>query len=60
MLKLFVRTQHLIQSMMKDESGQDLVEYALLGALVAVSCAAALPAFASAITAQFTAIAKAL
>jgi len=55
MLKLSVKTRLLIESM-KDESGQDLVEYALLGALIAVACAAALPAFATAINAQFTAI----
>lgn len=59
MLKLFVKAQHIIE-FVKDESGQDLVEYALLGALVAVTCAAALPAFAAAINAQFTAIEKAL
>jgi len=60
MLKLFVKAQHLIQSVVRDESGQDLVEYALLGALIAVSCAAALPAFATAIKGQFTAIAAAM
>ena len=59
MLKLFVKVQDIMQSM-KDESGQDLVEYAILGALIAVTCAAALPAFATAITKQFTAIAAAL
>ena len=59
MQKLFVKAQHLIRSM-KDESGQDLVEYAILGALIAVTCAAALPAFATAINNQFAAIIAAL
>ena len=59
MLKLFVKAQHIIESM-KDESGQDLVEYALLGALIAVVCAAALPGLATAIKTQFTAITNAL
>jgi pilus assembly protein Flp/PilA len=59
MLRLFVKAHHLIHTM-KDESGQDLVEYALLGALVALACAAALPAFAAAINAQFTALENAL
>ena len=39
MLKLYVKVQHLIDSM-KDESGQDLVEYSLLGALIAIACIA--------------------
>jgi pilus assembly protein Flp/PilA len=55
MLKLFVKAQHLIQSM-KDESGQDLVEYALLGALIAVGCVAAMGNFATAIGNELVAI----
>ena len=41
MLKLTVKVQSLIQAM-KDESGQDLIEYALLGALIAVACVTAM------------------
>ena len=41
MLKLTVKVQSLIQAM-KDESGQDLIEYALLGALIAVASVAAM------------------
>jgi len=59
MLKLFVKAQHLIQSM-KDEGGQDLVEYSLLGALIAVACVAAINPLATAIKAEFNAISTAL
>jgi pilus assembly protein Flp/PilA len=55
MLKLYVKVQQLMQSM-KDESGQDLVEYALIGALIAVACTASMTALAAAITAEFGAI----
>ena len=59
MLKLFVKTQNLIQ-MMKDESGQDLIEYALIGALLAVACVAAMKTLATAVVGQFGAISTAL
>jgi pilus assembly protein Flp/PilA len=59
MLKLYVKAQSLMQSL-KDESGQDFIEYAMLGALVAVVVAAALPALATKITGVFTAIEAAL
>ena len=52
MLKLFVKVQHLIQSM-KDESGQDLVEYSLLGALIAVACVAVMGTVATSIKDEF-------
>ena len=38
----------------KEEEGQDLIEYVLLVALIALLVAAAFPALASALTAQFT------
>ena len=59
MTKLYVKVQQLMQSM-KDESGQDMIEYALLGALIAIVVAAAIPALTTAIKAQFTAIQTAL
>jgi pilus assembly protein Flp/PilA len=52
MLKLYVKVQQLMQSM-KDESGQDLIEYALIGALIAVACTAAMGTLATAITTEF-------
>jgi pilus assembly protein Flp/PilA len=55
MLKLYVKLQQLMHSM-KDESGQDLIEYALIGALIAVACTAAMGTLATAISAEFGAI----
>jgi pilus assembly protein Flp/PilA len=52
MLKLFVKAQNALQAM-KDESGQDLIEYALVGALIAVACVASMTGVANAITAEF-------
>jgi len=37
-----------------EEEGQDLIEYVLLVALIALLVAATFPAFAAALTAQFT------
>jgi pilus assembly protein Flp/PilA len=49
MLKLSVKAQNFIQ----DESGQDLVEYSLLGALIAVACVTTMSGLATAITTEF-------
>jgi pilus assembly protein Flp/PilA len=38
---------------MKDEGGQDLIEYALIGALIAVASTAAMGTLASAIVTEF-------
>lgn len=43
-----------LQQLMRDESGQDLVEYALLGSLIAVVSAAALTTLGPAITGFYT------
>lgn len=56
LIKLYVKMQNL----MKQEDGQDLVEYGLVLALVAVVVAAALPALATAITDVFDKIKLAL
>ncbi len=55
MLAIYLKAQNALESM-KDERGQDLIEYALLCALIAVVVAAALPALATAITKAFTTI----
>jgi pilus assembly protein Flp/PilA len=52
MLKYYIKFRATIDSL-KDESGQDLIEYALLGALIAVACIAAESSLASAIKAEF-------
>ena len=52
MLALYVKLQNVLQSL-KDERGQDLIEYALLGALIAVACTAAMGTLATAISTEF-------
>ena len=50
MLKLYVKTQALLQTL-KDESGQDLIEYCIVATVVVAACVAASPSLSSAITA---------
>ena len=38
----------------REEAGQDLVEYALIAALIAVACVAAMQGVATGISAEFT------
>ena len=52
-LKLLVKMQDL----MNREEGQDLVEYALLVALISTACVAGIGKVATAINGEFTAIA---
>ena len=46
----------LLKRLHKEESGQDLIEYALIGALIAVACIAAMGNLATAINAEFAKI----
>lgn len=59
MLELYVKLQTVLHAM-KEEDGQDLVEYALLGALIAVVCVSAVSGLATAIKTQLAAIAAAI
>ncbi len=59
MLELYAKLHNAIEAM-KDENGQDLIEYALLGALISVACIAAITPLATKISATFTAITTAL
>ena len=59
MLKLALRLQNAIQ-MIRDESGQDLIEYALIGGLLAVACIATMTDLATKIGLSFGAISTAL
>lgn len=52
MLKLYVKLQTALQPL-KDERGQDLIEYVLIGALIAVACTAAMGTLATAISTEF-------
>lgn len=53
MLKLYVKLQTAMQALKNDERGQDLIEYALLAALVAVACTAAMSSLATSISTEF-------
>jgi len=46
--------RHLFTELQKDESGQDLVEYALIAAIVGLGTAAAMRSLASGIASAFT------
>ena len=52
MLALYVKTLSTLRSTI-DERGQDLVEYALLAALISVACIAAMGNVATAINSVF-------
>jgi pilus assembly protein Flp/PilA len=49
-----------LRSLVRDDSGQDLLEYALLIALIALACVAAVAAAGTQMQAIFTAIAAAI
>jgi len=48
--------KNLLVRLIREEEGQDLIEYSLLCALIAVFCIAAMNALGTAITNIFTAI----
>ena len=50
LLKLYIK----IQDLLSQEDGQDLVEYALIVALIALACCAGMKSLATAINAGFT------
>ena len=52
--------QNLINRFVREEDGQDLIEYSLLAALIAVACIAAMQALAVDINEIFTRIGGAL
>jgi len=60
MLNQVVRQSWLLKTLKEDESGQDMIEYVLLCALIAVVVAAAIPALTTAIATTLTAIETAL
>ncbi len=51
---------NMLKNLHKEESGQDLIEYALIAALIAVACVAAMNGLATALTAKFAAVAAAV
>ena len=54
MLKLYIRIQTRVQTLGADKNGQDLIEYALVVALIAFAAAAGMSAVATKINTAFT------
>ncbi len=54
-LKLYVKAEVMLATM-KDEEGQDLVEYALVVALIALAATAGMGTLATAINGAFTTV----
>jgi pilus assembly protein Flp/PilA len=52
--------RHLFDRLVSDESGQDLIEYALIAALVAIVAITGLRGLANKINSEFTAIGNSL
>jgi pilus assembly protein Flp/PilA len=48
------RLKVILSSLLRDESGQDLIEYALVAAIIALGATAAMGTLATAITGAFT------
>lgn len=55
-LKLYVKMQSLKDSLVKDESGQDLIEYALVAALIALAATVSMKTLATNIGTAFTSV----
>lgn len=52
--------KHLVSRLIRDESGQDLIEYALVAAIIALGATAAMTTLAGSITSAFTKIGTSL
>jgi pilus assembly protein Flp/PilA len=55
-LKLYVKMQALKDALVKDQSGQDLIEYALVVALIALAATAGMSTLATKISGAFTSV----
>ena len=55
-----IRFAHFVKSLRRHDEGQDLLEYALLIALIAIVCAAAVAAAGLKVNDVFTAVAAAI
>jgi pilus assembly protein Flp/PilA len=55
-LKLYLKLQNLKDSLIRDESGQDLIEYALVVSLIALAATAGMTTIATKIGTAFTAV----
>jgi pilus assembly protein Flp/PilA len=55
-LKFYVRIQRLLQAFAQDQSGQDLIEYALVVSLIALAATVSMKGVATAIGTAFTSV----
>jgi pilus assembly protein Flp/PilA len=55
-LKLWIDRRRILSGLIRDESGQDLIEYALVAAIIALGATAAMTTVATDIKALFTKI----
>jgi pilus assembly protein Flp/PilA len=55
-LRLWINRQQILSGLISDESGQDLIEYALVAAIIALGATAAMTTVSKDITAIFTKI----
>ncbi len=62
MMELALRNTRMsmLSALIRDESGQDLIEYALVAAIIALGATAAMTSLASSITSAFTKIGTSL
>jgi|NGEPerStandDraft_6_1074524.scaffolds.fasta_scaffold121955_2 pilus assembly protein Flp/PilA len=56
LLKLYVKIRNLKDAIIRDESGQDLVEYALVLALIALAATVSMKTLATNIGTAFTSV----
>ena len=54
MLAVYAKVQELKNAFLQDESGQDLIEYALVACLISLAATAGMTSVATAIGAAFT------
>jgi pilus assembly protein Flp/PilA len=55
-LRLYIKMQSLRNALLESQSGQDLIEYALVVALISLAATAGMSSVATKISAAFTAI----
>jgi pilus assembly protein Flp/PilA len=55
-LKLYMKMRNLTDAFIEDQSGQDLVEYALVLALIALAATVSMKALATSIGTAFTSV----
>jgi pilus assembly protein Flp/PilA len=56
LLKLYMKIQNLKDAVIRNQSGQDLIEYALVVALIALAATAGMSTIATKLNAAFTSV----